>query len=480
MRLKFQRAIALITTFIYAFSTSVWSINSQALWQHGSANLVLLAITLGLLKANRTQGNQQKALLLAIGFLCGLLPGIRPVHLLFAIAATVYVVFTYRKNALYFLIGLPSTLISASWNFYYFGFSLKNFLIAGYAHLNEAGKSFTGTYYQWNIQQFLEGFGGLLISPSRGLLIYSPVAILAVPGTYALVRRPGKDEQWFLCLTLASLLLFLQYCFFTVWTGASCYGTRYLTDTMPVLCLLIGYGLGFGLEKLRRQRFGLICLSVLVIYSTSVQAVGVFGSNFWFGIPYAASERFWQWQDTEIERHVRRVYFDWLKPIRYPGEYRKSMSGKMVSLSLLGEQPLQTLTVKSAALVTLEAQLQNTGRAPWYGYETGMKRGMAIVMVKFLDQQQHEIQINTQTNRLYVSGLDALGVAKSGSQVTASGAVMFPQEPGAYEMVFGLAASSIKPNMGSLPLNYSIEVQVEPSAVSPLGSSNEITSRSAP
>jgi hypothetical protein len=47
VRLKFSDGIALLSTFIYAFCTSVWSINSQGIWQHSSLNLLLLAIVWG-------------------------------------------------------------------------------------------------------------------------------------------------------------------------------------------------------------------------------------------------------------------------------------------------------------------------------------------------------------------------------------------------------------------------------------------------
>ncbi len=59
-RLKFNGAIALLSTFIFAFATSTWMTGSQGLWQHGSSNLAVLCIIFCLLKANRAQGKNRK------------------------------------------------------------------------------------------------------------------------------------------------------------------------------------------------------------------------------------------------------------------------------------------------------------------------------------------------------------------------------------------------------------------------------------
>jgi hypothetical protein len=470
IRLKFSGAIAWFSTLIYAFGTSVWSINSQALWQQGSANLVLLGITLGLLKVNRTSGKIQNSLLVAIGFLCGLLPGIRPVHLVYAIAVIIYATVTYQRKVLYLLLGLPSALLSASWNIYYFGLSLKSFLIAGYTELSREGKSFTQSYYQLTAQQFVTGFFGLLISPSRGILIYSPMTVLAVPGIGSLLRRSDKDTQWFLCLTFASLLLFFQYCFFTIWTAAPSYGTRYLTDIMPVLGILTAYGIALGLHTIRRQRLWLGLITVLLIYSTSVQIIGVFGNTFWFGIPYAAPERFWQGRDTEIERHARSLYYRWRSPISKPAQYRQQLAGEMDGLWLIegnprkgGLYPLRSqaigtrlripsaspIIVKSAAILTLEAQLQNTGKSPWFGYETGMRQGMTAIAVQFLSPES-----KPRRQLIYVSGNP-----RSGERGRAIGTVQAPAMPGEYEMVFELMAIGVRTSPQRL---CSVRIQVNP------------------
>src|SRR6478672_6440670 len=105
-RLKFPFAVALVTSFIYAFATNTWVTNSQALWQHTATGLVLTSLILCFLKANRVGFTYLKLLLGIAGVLCGLLLVIRPTNMLFCIAVVVYAITTYKKTAVFLLPGL--------------------------------------------------------------------------------------------------------------------------------------------------------------------------------------------------------------------------------------------------------------------------------------------------------------------------------------------------------------------------------------
>jgi hypothetical protein len=42
--LKFEKSVALVSTFIFAFATNTWMTSSQGLWQHGLSNLSVIII----------------------------------------------------------------------------------------------------------------------------------------------------------------------------------------------------------------------------------------------------------------------------------------------------------------------------------------------------------------------------------------------------------------------------------------------------
>ncbi|NJR63049.1 MAG: hypothetical protein HC769_32235 [Cyanobacteria bacterium CRU_2_1] len=156
VRLKFNIFIALITTFIFAFATGTWTVSSQHMLQHGISNLELASIMLCLLKVHRSEGKNRKILLLTAGFFCGLLPATRPPCLLFVMAIVFYSLFTYRRDAVFFLVGCLSFLLGGIWNTYYFGFSFKTLIYGGY--INHAKGNFGLSSYIFSLDQFLKSF----------------------------------------------------------------------------------------------------------------------------------------------------------------------------------------------------------------------------------------------------------------------------------------------------------------------------------
>jgi hypothetical protein len=441
-RLKFNSLVALVITFIFAFATNTWTISSQALWQHGTGNFVLIAVILCLLKANRTEGRRKHLLLLTAGFLCGLIPGIRPTNILFAIAIVVYAVFAYRREVIFFLLGLPSFLLSVGWNFYFFGVGLKNILSAGYSRFSE--ESFTSAYYEFTPQQFWQGFLGLTINPNRGLLVYSPILLFALPGIYPVFRlRWKKDEQLLGCLTLAAALVFIQYCFYLLWWGGWCYGPRFLTDILPVLCLLIGYCLTYSLDPLRQHKpriwTGIISgFLVLMLYSTFTQIVGTFGHTNWDGIPTASHHRLWDWQDTQIKRHTARLYHRLTDPIEKPRQYARQTNGRILQVRDASGQPLTSITAAPAQEIILTAQVRNNGKTQWYGYETALGRGEARITAEFFDAAGNPVPTG-QTGLLYVSG-----TPKPDTKAEAIGGILFPSQPGNYRLELRLILQGMK------------------------------------
>ena len=201
-RLKFPIQISIISTFIYAFATNNWMISSQGLWQHGPANLALLATIYCLLKANYQKNKVSKKLLIIAGLFCGLIPGTRPTSAIFSIAAIMYAVFTFKIKSAFFCIGLVSAVPSIVWNWYNFG----NFT-GGYSN------AFHGTVpYIFTLENFIGTSFGLLFSPSRGLIIFSPIVIYALSGAYQVFkRRYYQDEYLIGVMTIAAVCIFINY-----------------------------------------------------------------------------------------------------------------------------------------------------------------------------------------------------------------------------------------------------------------------------
>lgn len=462
-RLKFSSAVALLSTFVFGFATTTWVIGSQGLWQHGILNLAVLSIIFCFLKANRSQDLKLKLLLVTAGFFVGLLPGIRPIGLAYAGAAIAYSIFAYRRQALYLLLGLPSVLLGASWNFYYFGFSLRNFLVGGYSHFAKNG-DFVDSYYAWTPQQFWKGFLGHLVSPSRGLLVFSPIVLFTIPGLHQLWRaRAKKDEILILCMTMATGLIFLQYCFYKVWDAGWCYGPRFMTDIIAILGLLIAYFIDYWFNHIYKAskfwfRTILVLFLTLLTWSTFTQVVGAFGATNWDGIPYPRRERLWQWQDNQISRHFNHILFKVTDPIGNPKVYEQQFAGEVEKLQTFGERSPTSfpLLVKAGKSRNISVQVKNIGHNQWYSYETGSTWGIAQVRVRLLDKNSK--QFVGDPAYLYVSGFP-----QPGETAQAEGRVQFPKQPGLYALMMDIVISQFDEpqDLQKHPL-YAVDIEVRP------------------
>ncbi|HEY9700404.1 MAG TPA: hypothetical protein V6D10_24325 [Trichocoleus sp.] len=457
-RLKFSQVVSLLVTFVYGFATLNWVVSSQGLWVHTIGNLLLVSLLLCLFKANRTQGKQQAILLLVAGALCGLFLATRPTGLLFLLLTGCYVVWVYRQKAVYFAIGTLSFLPHVIWNSYYFGFSFKSILAGGYSTLLKHSGSY---HFTWDY--FKEAFLGFLVSPSRGILIFSPVLLFTIPGAYRIwKRRTQPDELLLIFLSFACLILFLQYCFFMPWWGAITYGSRFLVDFLPILCYPLGYFLEYQFEVVRQRRVQVYRSIVavflaLTLVSTFTEVVGAFSTpHIWDTSPYFSPERLWDWQDNQISRHAKNLWFKLHPPISNPKAYLRRFKGSIESVSDAVGQPVKAgFTVPTAVQQALQVKLKNTGKSPWFGSDTGVVEGQTIVKVTFLDADDQPVKVLSR-NWLYTKG-----ITRKGETAIAQGIIWTPQQPGTYKMSLQLEVNRVFPKRRLEP--YQVEVFVTPS-----------------
>jgi hypothetical protein len=265
----FCKRIAFLTMFIFAFATSTWSISSQALWQQGTVELLLIGLIYLAIK-NENQASVWYVFLM--GILSGLFVFNRPPESILLIPVLVYIVWYQRSRIPWYLAGG----ILAGLPFLYYNNSIFGNVFGGYAEnlgLFSLDASFAGHYL------------GLLFSLNVGLFVYCPVLLLSFAGFYVMYRTKASPVRTLFIAAVPALLLdVLLYSFFSQWDSSSsfCYGLRFLTGLVPVLCLYTGYFLDewFGSGKARHQgpeKPAVIALvAALVIVSVSIQFVGTF------------------------------------------------------------------------------------------------------------------------------------------------------------------------------------------------------------
>jgi len=141
------------------------------------------------------------------------------------------------------------------------------------------------------------GAAGLLVSPSRGLLVFSPI-VLVVAGGLRCAWREGRSGPlgW---LLLAALAQFGLYASYSVWWGGHAYGPRYCVDLLPLLVPVASA----AVPGIARSRLTKIACSVAFAWSVLMAATGAF--------VYPAER--WNTDPTEIDRDHARLW-DWSDP----------------------------------------------------------------------------------------------------------------------------------------------------------------------
>jgi len=246
---RWPAATALGTALVFALGTTVWA-TSQGLWQHPAVVLFLSLALLFVLRAadgqERWAGRAGLPLALAVAARHADAP-------LVAVFALGIAVRWPRRLPAFVLWALPAVAFVALYGATYLGSPLRQAFPG-------AASRFTTP---WGLGQL-----GLLVSPGKGLLWFTPVALIAAVG---LVQAWRFGERWLattLGLALAVQLVFLGR--WGEWHGGECWGPRLLTGAMPLLIVFLPW----GLERL--PTLGRIA----IVLSIGVQALGAFAYDY--------------------------------------------------------------------------------------------------------------------------------------------------------------------------------------------------------
>jgi hypothetical protein len=285
------RLPALLVACGYAFGTLAFPVASQGLWGHGPAMLFLsIGSWLWLRRPER---------LATLGAALAMAVASRPAAAAVAVAFGLGVAF-HAGRRVPRLMAVPAILGATMllYNLAVFGTPL-----GGYAKINADVAARQHVAGVWT-PRILEGLAGLLVSPSRGLLIFCPFLLAGFAGlTVALVRPAWSRFRPLAWGTLAHLALFSGY---AVWWGGMGFGPRYLAEILPLLVILVAPVAG----TLRQRAplgtaFALLLLASVLLHTLAA----VYWTGDWYVSPSNVDldhARLWDWRDSEITRLVRR------------------------------------------------------------------------------------------------------------------------------------------------------------------------------
>ena len=244
LRTAFVIAITLgLATFVFAYA--------KTLFGEPLAGLLLLTMVMSIYRSGSARS------MIIAGSAVGLLMGINLIYGVFAPLIALLILWRWRSLRTVIVYGLPivmALLLLGLFNQMRFGSPLSS----GY-HLAE-GEGFT--------VPLLTGLYGLFLSPYRGMFLYSPVLLLALPGGWLL-----RKQRWLLATILALVIAeALAFASWWSWHGGVVWAPRFLVPVLPLLMI----ALAPVVEAMWRRKWLLTLFGALFLLSALITFLGAF------------------------------------------------------------------------------------------------------------------------------------------------------------------------------------------------------------
>jgi hypothetical protein len=158
-------------------------------------------------------------------------------------------------------------------------------------------------------EPILTGLTGLLVSPGKGLLWYSPPLLLALVGSRRFARRRPDLALVIAGMFAATLALYSRY---YIWDGGGVWGTRFLLPLVPLLLLPAGEVIERVWQPLPYRRLATGAVIVVAALGLWVSAVSIIVPFDRYVNEYNASEEVkdaatWEIGASPIVVHTERA-----------------------------------------------------------------------------------------------------------------------------------------------------------------------------
>ncbi len=303
-----RRRVSFGVGLVFALGTAAWSTASRSLWQHGPS---MLALALALLAAQRLErGHQPRRVAGALGVAVAGAYVLRPTNAIALVAFVLLVVLRHRRWVAFYIVGVLSVLAPfVAVNLATYGRLLPPYFSAARISLH-------GDY--------LEALAANLVSPARGILIFSPVVALSVVGFLLQVRKGRLQPLEVLAAGCTVVQLLVVSAQNEGWWAGHAFGPRFMSDVLPFLAYLSIPAVEALLGALRAStptaaaRLGAGAAALAVVVSVGINAQGAYlrSSTCWNARPMNVDfhpARVWDLHDPQVFAGFRAVASDGLR-----------------------------------------------------------------------------------------------------------------------------------------------------------------------
>jgi len=287
--LGISHKFSVLLSLVFAFATNAFALSSQGLWQHGASHLLVALFFYFVISELITHSSIN---LMLSSFIASLIVLNRPPDIIIVLPLLVFLLFNkgrvIKKILWLGMFGLAPIILFFIYNNYYFG-SIMN---QGYGDQ---------LLTSWSAM-FPESFLGLLFSPSKGLLIYSPIFLFSFIGGFLALK---KKQAFYVLLLGLSIIYMIVMSKWRHWYGGYSFGYRMITDLVPVFMLLLVPFIKSDLyQKSKRYFFGAIIWSVLIQIMGVIYFDGIWHTLYDNG----PKDYSWLWsvKDSEVIFNIKR------------------------------------------------------------------------------------------------------------------------------------------------------------------------------
>jgi hypothetical protein len=285
-----RRRLAMVVALVFATATAAWSTASRALWQHGPSMLMLAAIVLLAARLDRGRdgpGTGRTAVLL--GAAAAAATAIRPTNVLVAALLFGWLAVKHRTRLAPFCVG--GAVLGAAW-------LLVNVLTfrTVVSDYNSPGRRLVMH------SRYLEAVAANLVSTARGLIVFSPVVLVAVAGLLVQRRRRALRLLDGVFVASVVLLLLVVSASREAWWAGHSFGPRFMSDVLPLTAYLALPAVDVAATWRGVKR---AALAGAIVWSVAVNAQGAYlhAANCWNVTPVDIDvdpERVWSLSDPQF------------------------------------------------------------------------------------------------------------------------------------------------------------------------------------
>ena len=293
---------SLVLVLLYFLATSVRTVASQALWQHSGVHLAIASALWLVLREEGVPLSRE----FAAGVVLGLGAVVRQTTALVALG-----VHGFRPRRIFWI--LAGTAIGLAPLLAYNDLAFGSPIEQGYGAKSFATPIQTGLY-------------GLLLSPSRGLLVYTPYVMFGFFALFRAWRWPGEVAGRLRGLSLVWIAALVLYATYSEWWGGRVFGSRFMDDFAPILFVAIAWGTSVGMlgSRFARLVFGLMAAWSFVLF----QVAAFLYDKAWDTVPVNVNDdpsKLFNWSDPQ-----------WLAVLRLvPSADERVLAGALLSALVL-------------------------------------------------------------------------------------------------------------------------------------------------